>query len=157
MLELAKWILLGIIPPRDIEDKDAMWKWMKAMAAAVGVWSLVVAVVTVLSFGFAAPYFSGFALASELAAYAKTADVQVISAAVKTQKDSLDTIIVNQKRSRIRDLDAQILNVRTRQCQEDTGNKRANAYAWDKIRELESEYEDLNGGKEYLLPSCDQL
>jgi hypothetical protein len=136
---LIKWCFTGIIPPN--EGSPEMRKWMQAVAASIGLWASVVALVTVAAFGVVPQVFEGFARANELEA----------------QQTTLTEILEGQSKARIRALDTQIVLLRTQQCAASQAkNAEVFTFLRDRLVELKREYFDLTR-RAYDMPNCDQL
>lgn len=134
MFAIFKWAASGIIPPRDLEDKDAMYKWMIAVAATLGVWSGGTVLLALLSFGFVQFIFPGFALASDV----HSSDARL----VLMQKDELE--------GHIRDLKGE-------QCAAYVQNNQAALSAITTNLEGKKEEYRMAIGGEPSVPGCEEL
>lgn len=141
MTDFLKWLLTGILPPRDIHNEEIMYRWHTAVASAIVLWSLLLVLVTAFAFGFV-PGFQGFAMASDL-------NNQVILFA---------NISENQKKTAIRDLDSYLTATRERQCLADKAdNGVAVHFATERIRYLSDQYYTLTSGRQWISPTCREL
>jgi hypothetical protein len=143
MVEFLKWLVTGVIPPRE-SDEDALYKWQVAVATAIIVWSLFIIGTTAMAFGFAKPIFPGFAL----------------STSVDSTNKVLAQVLDGQRKDQLRTIDSQIFQLLERKCKNE-GETPVNAEAMrlirEKINDLMNDYEELSGGTSYRLLTCSQL
>lgn len=133
MLDLIKWLITGVWPPRDSSDPAALYKWQQAVAVSEIFWAGVLVGVILLSFGLT-PFYRGFASAAEVA-----------------------SIQSQQSDSYVRQLDSDILDAIERRCKVEADNPQATGLVTRRIRFLADEYFKATGGRKYESPSCRDL
>lgn len=123
-------------------DPKKQYRWRLRMALVVCITFLGLNTVTLLAFGGVPTIFAGFAT---------TESVQQLASDLNRK---LDTVAEDRKRERARNIDKDVLDLRTKHC--DAKSVEARQLYWSKISELVQEYATLTG-KTYPLPSCADL
>lgn len=134
MKEFFTAIFLGLLPPRG-GDGSLVYRWRVTVAVMTMANAFGLAGFCAFSLGLAPMLFHGFAKADD----------------VKIVKQQFAVIQTNQ-------LDAKILDTRTRQCRAIVSkNESALQFATERLQAELNDYLTLTGGRAYRLPGCDEL
>lgn len=134
MKEFFTAIFLGLLPPREGHGSQ-VYRWRVTVAVMVMANAFAISGFSALAFGMVPMFFHGFAKADD----------------VTTVKQQFSVIQTNQ-------LDAKILDTRTRQCRAILGkNESALQFATERLQAELNDYQTLTGGRRYRLPGCEEL
>lgn len=134
MKEFFTAIFLGLLPPRESGGNN-VYRWRVTVSVMIMANTFVIVGLSALSFGMTPLFFHGFAQADGLAAV----------------QQQFATIQTNQ-------LDAKILDTRTRQCRAILSkNESALQFATERLQIELNDYQSLTKGLRYRLPGCEEL
>lgn len=135
MREFLAVIFSGLVPPHDATPA-AVFRWRTWVAVILMANSVSIVVVTVLAFGGAPLVFGGFA-----------------------RSETLENVTQKIANVRTDQLDAKILETRTRQCSAILSkNEPALQFATQRLQEQLRAWLNLRPDqKEYRLPACEEL
>lgn len=123
--------LAGLLPKHDA-TKEEHYNYMMRLGLTVSALVLCFGAAVVFAYGFVPGVTSGFARA-----------------------ESLTAVIGEIRANRTEELDAQLLNLRIKQCNASTDQ--AKQLFYDKIQRALDEYAYLNPKRSYPIPPCSEL